>query len=149
MVRNWTKAISILGSHKHFHSPLGGLRALRSIALCERHINNGIPILGEWANMMLRHTSGVKAIALEHMDDQRYLLESVGTLDVATLEREQTVKPSLDSYLSFCDAFGISLCRVRALEAELRTVDFPNLYKFQSREEVFVGKRRHYIFDDP
>jgi len=149
MVRSWIKAISILGSHKHFHSPLGGLRALRSIALCERHINNGIPILGEWANMMLRHTSGVKAIALEHMDDQRYLLESVGTLDIATLEREQTVKPTLESYLSFCDAFGISLCRVRALEAELRTVDFPNLYKFQSREEVFVGKRRHYIFDDP
>jgi len=61
MVREPFKVMShAFAGHLHYHEPRGGLRVLKAVALCEAHLNQGIPVLQEFSFAMLERLSSVK-----------------------------------------------------------------------------------------
>lgn len=79
MVRNPYKVMShAFAGHQHYAEMRGGLRVLKAVALCEAHLNRGVPVLQEFAHAMLERLSSVrlpKSYEGENLEYQRAYAE--------------------------------------------------------------------------
>jgi len=120
MVRDWRKVLSqALSSHAHLHDVRFMKRYLRGVALCEAHLSRGVPILGKWAESVLRATEGVELLPFSWYRDYQVLGVVEGAWDKPVLGES----PTEEARRSFALAFGTSVCDQLDLESGLDRIE--------------------------
>jgi len=120
MVRDWRKVLSQgLSSHAHLHDVRFAKRHLRGVALCESALSRGVPILGEWADSVLRATEGIEPPPFSWYRDYQVL----GVVEGAWNNPVLGVRPTEEARRSFALAFGTSVCDQVDLESRLSRLE--------------------------
>lgn len=126
MVRDFRKVLShCFAGYKHYQQPVGGMRVLKSVAMCELSQSTGVPILQAFFKHVLTLLEGVEHLEATHdVIKHSALLKgqtSVGALDIHVSEiADETVA-------SFCAAFGVLPDQIVAYEQQLTSITLENL----------------------
>jgi len=104
MVRNpWKVMSNALSAVRHFHEPRGGMRVMKSIAMCELALNQGVPVLQPYAVRLLELLKGYTFARLP----QESTLVRRAVLEAGSKWTEVKEAPiSFSSRLSFEMAWG-------------------------------------------
>lgn len=104
-------------SHKHYHEPIGGLRAIKTIALGLLVLYEGVPVIQAYARSIVDKLANYKTME-GVLDD-----ETARMVDRARSGRDWdqcgTSPISLDSRLAYYAAFGLSADHQRYLERQM------------------------------
>lgn len=139
MVRNPFKVLShAFANHRHFNEMRGGLRILKSVALCEAHLNKGVPILQEFSHAMLERLSSVKlprAFEGENFEYQRAWQEvASGGFSVEKAHITDQTR------LSFEKSWGVPPDEQRRIEREsFRDIDIPSSWEQTPIDRAWAG----------
>jgi hypothetical protein len=122
LVRNPWKVLSgAFCSHRHYHDMVGGVNVLRSVAQCESVLNEGIPVLQEFAHAMLRRLGPGRFSSVHELD--HYVYQRV--VSTSGWQERHWVEVSLESRLSFAKAWGIPIEEQLDLEASFKVEQLP------------------------
>lgn len=118
MVRDPLKVLSHAAcGYRHYGDPKGGIKVLKSVALCEGVLNEGVPVLQEYAQWMLKSLGKVKAAAGAQLESYEY--ERV--LPTALASSGMKLKPiSAAVRESFERAWGLSVEAQLDMERRIR-----------------------------
>lgn len=106
MVRDPRKVLSqAMCGYKHFADMRGGVDVLRSIGYCEAVLGRGVPVLQEFAQSILRVTSGAKLSRGAELDNFEY----AGLLDDPDWSRTNTLEITSETRIAFEKSWGISV----------------------------------------
>jgi hypothetical protein len=123
MARDFRKVLATGGtSHRHYDNPKVGMKVMNSVGTCELYLNRGIPILQEYALMLIRESGTLEFHSLfDEALEHRIGLEFKGTLDMKKVQEHAKPMPINDATrVAFELTWGVSVDQQLLLEEQLR-----------------------------
>jgi hypothetical protein len=126
MVRNPRKAVSWLAaSHKHYGQP-GGLRVLKSIAMCELACSSGVPVVQAYCLRLIELLGDVRCARLDVTEDALIRLRAwLGKDANFVMARAGTISDRVRS--AFSETFGMDEGQQVALERQFGSISRSDL----------------------
>jgi len=138
MIREPYKVMShSFSGHQHYSEMRGGLKILKSVALCEAHLSRGVPVLQAFAHAMLEKLTKErlpKSFEGENLEYQRAWLE----LQRAgyTVKKEHITD---DTRLLFEKSWGVPVCKQLELEKSFSVTTIPSTWAGVPIDRTFSG----------
>jgi hypothetical protein len=126
MVRNPRKAVSWLAaSHKHYGQP-GGLRVLKSIAMCELACSSGVPVVQAYCLRLIELLGDVRCARLDVTEDALIRLRAwLGKDANFAKAKAGTISDRVRS--AFSETFGMDEGQQVALERQFGSISRSDL----------------------
>lgn len=129
MVRDPRKVVlNLAASHKHYGTP-GGLRVLKSIAMCELACSSGVPIVQEYCVKLIEALEGVRPSRLDVTEEALVRLRAwLGKGADYTKSRASEVTQAARA--NFFEAFGIDEAEQLGVESRMGQISREDLKLF-------------------
>jgi len=124
-VRNWQKVLSCdLAGTKWLGAMHCRARLLQTIGLCELVLNQGVPVLQEYALALLRNAGDAKPLSPTATTLWHRVRHEIKALNLKQITKVNPAEITVEARVSFEEAFGVDVTMQLHMEEALRAWTF-------------------------